>query len=179
MKNSPIEIDTWKRQGHSILWDVAGLNSFCRTGQAVSLRQFARLHASGWVGVDALLVRIPEPLFAAGIVHRANAVGLRGAVHGHSEQLRQGIGGRKRAGDVVAFEELGDGERDALAADGVLHIAIVGQALGDARIAEGGGRSSPVRDSSERTPKSCRSVSGATQWSAASNGARSSEVRLR
>ena len=57
MKNSPIEIDTWKRQGHSILWDVAGLTSFCKTGQAVSLRQFARLHASGWNGVDALLVR--------------------------------------------------------------------------------------------------------------------------
>jgi hypothetical protein len=66
MKNSPIEIDTWKRQGHSILWDVAGLNSFCKTGQAVSLRQFARLHASGWKGVDALLVR-DRALVVAGL----------------------------------------------------------------------------------------------------------------
>ena len=66
MKNSPIEIDTWKRQGHSILWDVPGLRSFCAPGQAVSLRQFSRLHASGWNGVDALLVR-DRALVVAGL----------------------------------------------------------------------------------------------------------------
>ena len=57
MKNSPMEIDTWKRQGHSILWDVPGLASFCPPGQAVSLRQFSMLHASGWKGIDPFLVK--------------------------------------------------------------------------------------------------------------------------
>ena len=66
MKNSPIEIDTWKRQGHSILWDVQGLASFCKPGQAVSLRQFARLYASNWKGVDAFLVR-ERALIVAGL----------------------------------------------------------------------------------------------------------------
>ena len=66
MKNSPIEIDTWKRQGHSILWDVPGLASFCKPDQAISLRQFVRLYASGWKGVDALLVR-DRALVVAGL----------------------------------------------------------------------------------------------------------------
>ena len=66
MKNSPIEIDTWKRQGHSILWDVPGLASFCKPDQAISLRQFVRLYASGWNGVDALLVR-DRALVVAGL----------------------------------------------------------------------------------------------------------------
>lgn len=66
MKNSPIEIDTWKRQGHSILWDVLGLTSFCKPDQAISLRQFVRLYASGWRDVDALLVR-DRALVVAGL----------------------------------------------------------------------------------------------------------------
>lgn len=66
MKNSPIEIDTWKRQGHSILWDVPGLASFCKPDQAISLRQFVRLYASGWNGVDTLLVR-DRALVVAGL----------------------------------------------------------------------------------------------------------------
>ena len=53
----PIEIDNWKRQGHSILWDVASLASFCKPEQAVSLRQFVRFHAKGWEGIDDLLIR--------------------------------------------------------------------------------------------------------------------------
>lgn len=44
MKNSPLEIDTWKRQGHSILWDFQGLASFCEPRQAVSLRLTWRDH---------------------------------------------------------------------------------------------------------------------------------------
>ena len=72
MKNSPMEIDTWKRQGHSILWDVPGLTSFCPPGQAVSLRQFTRLHASGWKDIDPFLVK-----------ERALVVaGLEGSKHG-------------------------------------------------------------------------------------------------
>jgi hypothetical protein len=66
MKNPPMDIDTWKRQGHSILWDVSGLSSFCKPGESVSLRQFVRLHASGWKGVDSLLVR-ERALVVAGL----------------------------------------------------------------------------------------------------------------
>ena len=66
MKNSPMEIDAWKRQGHSILWDVPGLASFCPPGKAVSLRQFTRLHASGWKGIDPLLVK-DRALVVAGL----------------------------------------------------------------------------------------------------------------
>jgi len=66
MKNSPMEIDTWKRQGHSILWDVPGLTSFCKPGQAVSLRQFARLYAARWKGIDEFLVK-DRALIVAGL----------------------------------------------------------------------------------------------------------------
>lgn len=66
MKNSPIEIDTWKRQGHSILWDVPGLTSFCGPGQAVSLRQFSRFYASQWKDVEKALVK-DRALVVAGL----------------------------------------------------------------------------------------------------------------
>jgi len=55
----PLEIDTWKRRGHSVLWDAGSLASFCTADQAVTLREFLRLHAAGWPSekTDALLVR--------------------------------------------------------------------------------------------------------------------------
>jgi hypothetical protein len=62
----PIEIDSWKRQGHSILWDAACLASFCDPSQPVSLRQFLQLHASGWKGVDDRLVK-ERALVVAGL----------------------------------------------------------------------------------------------------------------
>ena len=79
MKNSPIEIDTWKRQGHSILWDVPGLASFYKPDQAVSLRLFARLYASGWKGVDALLVR-DRALVVAGLEGSLDALDPKSAI---------------------------------------------------------------------------------------------------
>jgi len=66
MKNAPMEIDTWKRQGHSILWDVPGLASFCKPEEAISLRQFCMLGASGWKDVDSFLVR-DRALVVAGL----------------------------------------------------------------------------------------------------------------
>ena len=80
MKNSPIEIDTWKRQGHSILWDVPGLASFCKPEQVVSLRQFARLYASRWTGVDALLVR-DRALVVAGLEGSLDTLEPRSAIN--------------------------------------------------------------------------------------------------
>lgn len=55
----PLEIDTWKRRGHTILWDAGSLASFCRAEQAATLRRFLRLHAAGWppAEIDALLVK--------------------------------------------------------------------------------------------------------------------------
>lgn len=44
----PIEIDTWKRKGHTILWDPASLASFAKSEQAINLREFLRMHAAGW-----------------------------------------------------------------------------------------------------------------------------------
>lgn len=62
----PLEIDTWKRQGHSILWDAVGLMSLCRPEQALSLRQFLRLHALNWKGIDESLIN-ERALVVAGI----------------------------------------------------------------------------------------------------------------
>lgn len=54
---SPLEIDIWKRQGHTILWDAASLMSFCKPEQAISLRRFLQLHKQNWKNIDNLLVR--------------------------------------------------------------------------------------------------------------------------
>ena len=55
----PLEIDSWKRRGHSMLWDADSLASLCRAEQAVTLREFLRLHAAGWpqAKTDDLLVK--------------------------------------------------------------------------------------------------------------------------
>lgn len=55
--NMPIEIDVWRRQGHSILWDVAELASLCGDKSPLSLRQLLRLKTAGWSGVDDFLIR--------------------------------------------------------------------------------------------------------------------------
>jgi hypothetical protein len=57
MKNSPIEIDVWRRKGHSILWDGEALAGFCQPEQAISIRQFFRLGSAGWPNIDAHLVK--------------------------------------------------------------------------------------------------------------------------
>lgn len=64
----PLEIDTWKRRGHSVLWDASSLASLCPSDQAITLRQFMRLHASGWppANTDALLVK-GRALIVAGL----------------------------------------------------------------------------------------------------------------
>lgn len=55
----PLEIDSWKRQGHTILWDAGSLASLCRSEQAVTFRRFLRMHAAGWpdAELDATLVK--------------------------------------------------------------------------------------------------------------------------
>ena len=64
----PLEIDTWKRRGHTVLWDAGSLASLCRSEQAVSLRRFLRLHAAGWPSaeIDVLLVK-ERALVVAGL----------------------------------------------------------------------------------------------------------------
>jgi hypothetical protein len=61
-----MEIDTWKRQGHSILFDAHALASFCTSGEVISLRQFYLLGAACWKGVDAVLVK-ERALVVAGL----------------------------------------------------------------------------------------------------------------
>jgi hypothetical protein len=73
MKNAPMEIDVWKRQGHSLLWDVEALASFCKPEQAISVRQFVRLAAAKWAGVDNLLVK-ERALVVAGLEASIDAV---------------------------------------------------------------------------------------------------------
>ena len=62
----PIEIDVWRRQGHSILWDAAELTSLCGDKSPISLRQLLMLKVSGWAGVDDLLIR-DRALVVAGL----------------------------------------------------------------------------------------------------------------
>ena len=62
----PLEIDVWRRQGHSILWDAGELSALCGSKRAISLRQLLRLKASGWAGVDDLLIR-DRALVVAGL----------------------------------------------------------------------------------------------------------------
>jgi hypothetical protein len=64
--NRPLEIDMWRRQGHTILWDATELASLCDSKGPVSLRQLLRLKASGWKGVDAFLIR-DRALVVAGL----------------------------------------------------------------------------------------------------------------
>lgn len=44
----PLEIDSWKRRGHTILWDGRRLASLCHAANAVTLRQFLCMHVAGW-----------------------------------------------------------------------------------------------------------------------------------
>lgn len=53
----PLEIDVWRRQGHTILWDAAELSSLCDAKRSISLRQFLLLKAAGWKDVDDYLIR--------------------------------------------------------------------------------------------------------------------------
>lgn len=64
----PLEIDTWKRRGHTILWDAGSLAALCRSEQAITLRRFLRLHAAGWPAaeIDSLLVK-DRALVVAGL----------------------------------------------------------------------------------------------------------------
>ncbi|MCH8618125.1 hypothetical protein [Undibacterium sp. TS12] len=64
--SSPIEIDVWWRQGHSILWDAAKLAALCGPKNPISLRQLLRFKAAGWVGVDDVLIR-DRALVVAGL----------------------------------------------------------------------------------------------------------------
>ena len=65
--SSPMEINVWHRQGHSILWDAAELAGLCGDKSPVSLRQLLRFKASGWAGVDDVLIR-DRALVVAGLV---------------------------------------------------------------------------------------------------------------
>lgn len=55
----PLEIDSWKRKGHTILWDAGSLASLCHPGSAITLRQFLRMHRAGWpdAELNATLVK--------------------------------------------------------------------------------------------------------------------------
>lgn len=53
----PMEMDVWRRQGHTILWDAAELASLCGNNSPISIRQLLRLKASGWKDVDDCLIR--------------------------------------------------------------------------------------------------------------------------
>lgn len=53
----PMEMDVWRRQGHTILWDAAELASLCGNSRPISIRQLLRLKASGWKDVDDCLIR--------------------------------------------------------------------------------------------------------------------------
>lgn len=64
--SSPIAIDVWRRQGHSILWDAAELAALCGHNPPISLRQLLTLKASGWAGVDDVLIR-DRALVVAGL----------------------------------------------------------------------------------------------------------------
>lgn len=77
---APLEIDTWKRHGHTILWDAASLMTFCKPEQAVSLRQFLRLNKQGWKEVDLLLVK-ERALVVAGLEGTLDTMHPSDAVH--------------------------------------------------------------------------------------------------
>jgi hypothetical protein len=55
----PLEIDSWKRRGHTMLWDAGSLASLCHAEHAVTLRRFLMTHAAGWpeADLDATLVK--------------------------------------------------------------------------------------------------------------------------
>ena len=72
MMRPPLEIDSWKRRGHTMLWDAGSLASLCHAEQAVTLRRFLRMHGAGWPeaelegatsdGVlDGILAAVPVP----------------------------------------------------------------------------------------------------------------------
>jgi hypothetical protein len=86
MKNAPVEIDVWKRQGHSILWDVEALTSFCLPDQAISLRQFYRLGFSGWKDIDSHLVR-DRALVIAGLEGSLDPLDPKSAVNWVEESI--------------------------------------------------------------------------------------------
>jgi hypothetical protein len=64
--NTPLETDDWMTMGISLLWDADALNRLCRVDQAVSLREFLRLHGESWEGVDARLIN-KRALLVAGL----------------------------------------------------------------------------------------------------------------
>lgn len=53
----PLEIDVWRRQGHTILWDTAELSALCDAKRPISLRRLLLLKAAGWKDVDDYLIR--------------------------------------------------------------------------------------------------------------------------
>lgn len=44
----PLNADTWKGQGISILWDAESLSKVCTPQQVISLRHLFQLHRAGW-----------------------------------------------------------------------------------------------------------------------------------
>lgn len=62
----PVEIDVWRRQGHSILWDAAELAALCGDKRPISLRQLLKLKATGWANIDDVLIR-DRALVVAGL----------------------------------------------------------------------------------------------------------------
>lgn len=64
----PLEIDSWKRRGHTILWDTGALASLCHAKRAITLRRFLRMAAAGWpdAELDATMVR-GKALLVAGL----------------------------------------------------------------------------------------------------------------
>jgi|JI10StandDraft_1071094.scaffolds.fasta_scaffold04302_5 hypothetical protein len=55
----PLEIDSWKRRGHTLLWDASSLASLCHSEEAVTLRRFLLMHKAGWpdAELEATLVK--------------------------------------------------------------------------------------------------------------------------
>ncbi len=68
MMRPPLEIDSWKRRGHTMLWDAGSLASLCHAEQAVTLRRFLRMHGAGWpeAELEATLVK-ERALVVAGL----------------------------------------------------------------------------------------------------------------
>jgi hypothetical protein len=62
----PLNDDIWTRRGISILWDADHLARVCSPKEVVSVRQFLRLHASGWPESELSLVN-DKALVVAGL----------------------------------------------------------------------------------------------------------------
>lgn len=64
----PLEIDSWKRKGHTILWDAGSLASLCHAEKAITLREFLLMHSAGWpdASLDSALVK-GKALVVAGL----------------------------------------------------------------------------------------------------------------